>query len=162
MSEDRTDDPSDERHLREACRLAVASVHDDGGPFGAVIARGAAAIAQGTNRVTAVHDPTAHAEMEAIRSAARALGRHDLSGHTLYASCHPCPMCLAAAWWARLDRIVYAATADDAARADFDDGRFWRAMADPAAAPVVAEHLEVPNALAPFDAWRSYERRRPY
>lgn len=120
----------DERHLRRAIALASGSP-DAGGPFGAVIARGDDVIAEGRNRVVASTDPTAHAEVVAIREACRALGTHALKGCVLYASCEPCPMCLSAAWWARVDRVVMAATREDAARIGFDDEALYAELSLP-------------------------------
>jgi len=108
--------------LRRAIALATLNVADNrGGPFGAVIVRNAKIVGEGVNSVTAANDPTAHAEVNAIRAAARALGMFTLAGCELYTSCEPCPMCLAAAYWARLDAVYYGASAADAARAGFDD-----------------------------------------
>jgi len=103
----------------------------DGGPFGSVVARGAEIVARGWNKVTSTNDPTAHAEMTAIRAAAAALGSFQLRGCVLYTSCEPCPMCLGAAWWARLDRIVFAATRADAAAAGFDDAEIYQELSRP-------------------------------
>ena len=98
-----------ERHMRRAIALSVAMMRADrGGPFGAVIVRDGAVIAEGFNRVTSDNDPTAHAEIVAIRAACAALGTFSLEGCEIYTSCEPCPMCLAAIYWARLDRIFYA------------------------------------------------------
>jgi guanine deaminase len=119
-------------------------------------------VGRATNRVVADGDPTAHAEMVALRMAAAALGTHDLSGAVLYATCHPCPMCLAAAWWARVDRVVHAATVAEAAAAGFDDARFWAAAADPAAGPCPVEHLPVAEASEALRAWAADPSRRPY
>ena len=94
--------------MREAIRLSIENVADGGGPFGAVIARGGEIIATGVNRVTADNDPTAHAEVSAIRRAARVLGTFNLSGCEIFTSCEPCPMCLGAIYWARLDKVYYA------------------------------------------------------
>ncbi|WP_426574431.1 nucleoside deaminase [Aquihabitans sp. McL0605] len=97
-----------------------------GGPFGSVVARGGEVIGQGHNSVLATHDPTAHAEVNAIRDASRALGSPHLDGTTLYASCEPCPMCAGAALWARVDRVVYASSRADALEwGRFDDDAFW-------------------------------------
>ena len=105
--------------------LATANVHNLGGPFGAaLISPDGTRFHHGTNRVTASSDPTAHAEVTAIRNACEAERTHDLTGWTLVTSCYPCPMCLGAALWARVDRIVYAATPDEAAAAGFDDRAF--------------------------------------
>ena len=97
-----------------------------GGPFGAVVARGSEVIGQGYNAVVATNDPTAHAEVTAIRAASQALGQPHLTGTTLYTSCEPCPMCAGAAMWARVDRVVFASTRDDAREyGRFDDDAFW-------------------------------------
>jgi guanine deaminase len=110
------------RHLRRALKLASDNARSGhGGPFGAVIAAGDEIVAEGINRVTLDLDPTAHAEVSAIREACRKLGRFSLQGCTLYSSCEPCPMCLGAIYWARLDALYFAATREDAARAGFDD-----------------------------------------
>ncbi len=149
--------------LGEAIALAAANARDGGGPFGAVVVRDGQVIGRGVNRVTAEHDPTAHAEVQAIRAACRALGQHDLSGCTLYASCEPCPMCLGAILWARLDRLVYAATREDAAAAGFDDTVFHEEVSRPAAErKLPSEHLAHPDTGAPFAAWTVCPRRRPY
>jgi len=151
----------DQAPLARALELARASVAAGGGPFGAVVARDGAVLGEGTNRVTATHDPTAHAEVVALRAAAARLGTHDLSGATLYASCEPCPMCLGAALWARVARVVFAATRDDAAAAGFDDARFHAHFAGgaPALAVVRVAHRD---ARTPFDAWRAHPGRVPY
>jgi guanine deaminase len=110
------------RHLRRALKLASENAGSGlGGPFGAVIAAGDEIVAEGVNRVTSELDPTAHAEVCSIREACRKLGRFSLQGCTLYSSCEPCPMCLGAIYWARLDALYFAASREDAARAGFDD-----------------------------------------
>lgn len=111
----------DESFLREAIRLATESVQSGGGPFGAVVVRDGRIIGRGVNRVTVDHDPTAHAEVQAIRDACRNVGDFRLHGCTLYVSCQPCPMCMGASYWARIEKIVFAATATDAAAVGFDD-----------------------------------------
>ena len=149
--------------LRQAITLAVESAGTDGGPFGAVVARGDEVIATGTNRVTASGDPTAHAEIVAIRRAAEALGTHDLSGCILYASTEPCPMCLAATWWARIGEIVFAADRDAAARAGFDDAAIYKEVAsdrEVRSIPCV-QHL-ADEGEAPFEAWAANPARQPY
>ena len=119
----------DERHLERAVQLSLDKMRAGaGGPFGAVVARGAQQIAEGWNQVTSANDPTAHAEIVAIRRAAAALGTFDLSGCTLYASTEPCPMCLAAAYWARVDSIVFANRRDAATAAGFDDARITASL----------------------------------
>ncbi|MBV8550655.1 MAG: nucleoside deaminase [Acidobacteriaceae bacterium] len=109
-------------YLRQAIGLAVKNTDSCcGGPFGAVIVKNGDVIAAGTNLVTSVNDPTAHAEIVAIRAASKALGTHDLRGCEIYASCEPCPMCVGAIYWSRLDRLYFACTRYDAAQAGFDD-----------------------------------------
>lgn len=114
--------------LARAVTLARQSIASGGGPFGAVVARTGRIVGEGWNRVVTMGDPTAHAEILALRAASRAQASHDLSGAVLYASCEPCPMCLAAAWWARVDRIVHAADRSDAAGAGFDDEELYREL----------------------------------
>ncbi|HWJ80816.1 MAG TPA: nucleoside deaminase [Nocardioides sp.] len=153
----------DERWLAEAVDLAVANVHDGGGPFGAVVVRGGEVLAVGQNRVTRDNDPTAHAEVEAIRAACAAIGDFSLAGCTLYASCEPCPLCLAAALWARLDRVVYAADRDDAARGGFDDRAFYELFSRPRESwDVQVEHVSLPVASKPFDTWLADPDRTAY
>ncbi len=153
----------DARFLERAIALGVANVTRGGGPFGAVIAAGDHVVAEGANRVTVTCDPTAHAEIVAIREAGLALRRFSLEGLTLYASCEPCPMCLAACYWARLDRVVFAADRFDAQDAGFDDAHLYAELAKPAAAralPLVRR--AVADRLAPFTAWREAAARTPY
>ncbi|WP_367401607.1 nucleoside deaminase [Geoalkalibacter halelectricus] len=110
------------RFLLQAIELSEKSLKNGRlGPFGAIIVHNGEVVGQGWNQVVANHDPTAHAEIVAIRDACRRMATHSLEGCTLYTSCEPCPMCLAAAYWARLERIVFAATRQDAAAAGFDD-----------------------------------------
>lgn len=149
--------------LRRAIRLACDNVAAGGGPFGAVVAKDGIVLGEGVNRVVPDADPTSHAEVVAIRAAARALGSHDLSGAVLYTSCEPCPMCLGAAWWARVDRIVFAADRADAAAADFDDAAIYAEVA----APIESRSLPIARALAeegraPFRLWTEKADRVPY
>ena len=114
--------PSDIDYLRAAIALAREGMErGDGGPFGCVIVKDGIIIGRGSNRVTSTNDPTAHAEVVAIREACRQLGSFQLEGCVLYTSCEPCPMCLGAIYWSRPDRIVFAGTREDAAQAGFDD-----------------------------------------
>ena len=154
---------TDAHWLTFAVDLAVANVADGGGPFGAVVVAESAFVASGVNRVTPDLDPTAHAEVVAIRAACRAQGDFALAGATLYASCEPCPLCLTASLWSRLDRIVYAADRQDAAAAGFDDLRFYELMGvRQAELPVRVERLALPDAGAPFTAWADKPDRVPY
>lgn len=117
-----------EELMREAIRLSVRNVDEGGGPFGAVIAKDGEIVATGVNRVTADHDPTSHAEVNAIRAASARLGTFDLSGCEIYTSCEPCPMCLGAIYWAHLDRMFYGNTKQDAAAVGFDDAFIYKEL----------------------------------
>lgn len=140
--------------MRRAISLAVQNVEAGGGPFGAVIARGGEVLAEGVNRVTASHDPTAHAEVQAIRSAAQKLKTFDLSGCDIYSSCEPCPMCLGAIYWARLDHLYFAATKTDAAAAGFDDAFIYSELPLPIHERKLPTSVLAPTeAQAPFEAW---------
>ena len=149
--------------MREAIRLASANIENGGGPFGAVIARGGDIIATGVNRVTANCDPTAHAEVSAIRAAAQKLGTFNLSGCEIYSSCEPCPMCLGAIYWARLDRLFYGNTKADAARIGFDDAFIYKELALPLSERTLrAEQLLGKEAIATFEAWEQKTDKTPY
>ena len=150
--------------LREAIRLArVRMLQGRGGPFGAVVARDGIIVARGWNAVTSSLDPTAHAEVVAIRRACRRLGTFSLAGCVLYASCEPCPMCLAAAYWARLDRLVYAATREDAAVAGFDDAFIYdQVPRAPETRSLPTTRLLRPEAVVVFDEWLAKADRVPY
>lgn len=153
-----------EAFMREAIRLAIHNVRSGaGGPFGALVVRAGDVVGRGANRVVAGHDPTAHAEVAAIRDACARLGTHRLDGCDLYASCEPCPMCLGAAYWARVDRLFHAATRHDAAEAGFDDERILSELGLPAerrSLPTV-QLLREPS-LAAFREWRERSDRVPY
>jgi guanine deaminase len=154
---------NDATWLARAVDLAVQNVADGGGPFGAVIVRDGELLAEGQNRVTRDMDPTAHAEVQAIRIACRSLGDFSLAGATLYTSCEPCPLCLSAALWARVDRVVFAADRDDAARGGFDDRAFYELFETPRTEWHVAiDGVRPENAAAPFDAWLARESRTHY
>lgn len=149
--------------LERALSLATANVAHGGGPFGAVVAREGLVVASGVNQVVATLDPTAHAEVVAVRAACTALGTFALTGCTLYASCEPCPMCAAASMWARVDRVVFAADRHAAAAAGFDDAAFYTALAGPASSwPLPVEHRPHPQAHEPFDAWGAHADRSAY
>jgi guanine deaminase len=153
----------DAAHLDRAVALAVDSVANAGGPFGAVIVTADGQVFEGNNRVTQDNDPTAHAEVTAIRRACAALGAFDLTGATLYSSCEPCPMCLASALWARVDAVYFAADRHDAAHAGFDDAAFYDFFeGDPADRTMRVVHERTASATAPFDAWRVLESRIEY
>ena len=146
-----------------AIEMAIENAATDGGPFGALVVRDGEVIGRGANRVTADGDPTLHAEVVAIRDACRTVGSFRLDGAVLYSSCEPCPMCFGAAWWSRVDRVVYAADREDAAAVGFDDAEIWANVARPPAErelPMV--HLELDETEAPFAAWEANPTRRPY
>ncbi|MBD7994737.1 nucleoside deaminase [Arthrobacter sp. Sa2CUA1] len=154
---------TDAAYLERAIELATSNVASNGGPFGAVIVAADGQAFDGVNRVTANNDPTAHAEVTAIRTACAALGTFDLSGAVLYTSCEPCPMCLASALWARVDRVVFAADRHDAARAGFDDAVFYEYFQTPVeerSMPVIQISGESRN--DPFDAWKTAANRTEY
>ena len=160
------DEPSkdDARFLREAIRLSRIRMRQGrGGPFGAVVARDRVIVARGWNAVTSTLDPTAHGEIVAIRRACRKLGTFQLAGCVLYTSCEPCPMCLAAAYWARVDRLVYAATRDDAARAGFDDAFIHDEVSRaPEARSLPTDHLLRQDAIAVLEEWLAKPDRVAY
>ena len=152
MSDMKTED---QRHLKRAIDLSREHMDDvAGGPFGAVIVRDGKVLAEGWNQVTSAKDPTAHAEVTAIRRACQAVGDFALEGATLYTSCEPCPMCLASAYWARVSRIVYANTRQDAAGIGFDDSLIYDEIPKPVSERLIPmDHLPSLEAKAVFDAW---------
>lgn len=140
--------------MREAIRLSEENVRNGGGPFGAVIARDGEIVGTGTNRVTPDCDPTAHAEVNAIRAAASRLGTFDLSGCEIYSSCEPCPMCLGAIYWAHLDRLYYGNDKHDAAGIGFDDAFIYRELdLKPEDRSLKSERLLSDEAAAAFREW---------
>lgn len=153
-----------ETFMRRAIQLSWEHMEaGHGGPFGAVVVMDGVIVGEGWNQVTGTNDPTAHAEVVAIREACRQLGRFSLAGGVLYTSCEPCPMCLAATYWARLDRLYYANTQADAAAIDFDDAFLYREVALPLAdRSLKAERLLAEEALAVFTAWQAKPDKVPY
>jgi len=135
----------------------------EGGPFGAVVVRDGKIIAAAGNRVTSTNDPTAHAEVVAIREACKSLDTFDLSGCEIYASCEPCPMCLGAIMWARIDKLYYAADRNDASRAGFDDELFYKELALPAGKRMLKPTQLLRNeANKIFDKWIEEADKIPY
>ena len=154
---------TNEELMREAIRLSVENVKNGGGPFGAVIARNGEIVATGVNRVTPLHDPTAHAEVSAIRAACNKLGTFDLSGCEIFTSCEPCPMCLGAIYWAHLDRIYYGNNQRDAAEIGFDDKFIYDELAVPVAdRKKRMEALLSDEAIEAFHAWTLKEDKVEY
>ncbi len=145
-------------------KLAADSVRDNhGGPFGALVVQGDRVIGEGTNHVLSSNDPTAHAEVMAIRDACARVGTFALHGASLYATCEPCPMCLGAIYWARIERVYFASTREDAARIGFDDSRIYRELALPIGVRSVAmERVASDEADGLMDAWMSKGDRTLY
>ena len=153
-----------DRWMTEAIRLAVENVRSGrGGPFGAVIVRGEEILATGANQVTRTNDPTAHAEIVAIRSACAAVGDFRLMGCVLYTSCEPCPMCLAAIYWSHLDAVHFAATHQDAASYGFDDAFLYDEMRKPILDRSLPMHpVSHPEAALPFQQWAASRNKILY
>ena len=154
---------NDEFFMKAAIELSVKNIDENGGPFGAVIVKNGEIIAHGVNRVTANNDPTAHAEVNAIREASKKLGTFDLSGCTIYSSCEPCPMCLGAIYWAHLDKLYYANTKQDAMAIGFDDSFIYDELDLP------KEKRKIPTiqilnkeALEAFNKWRLNDNKIEY
>ena len=149
--------------MRRAIQLSDESVEKGGGPFGAVIARNGEIVAEGANSVTIKCDPTAHAEVTAIRNATKKLKTFDLSGCEIYTSCEPCPMCLGAIYWARLDKIYYANNRKDAAKIGFDDDFIYQEIElKPEDRQKKSEKLLRKEALEVFKKWQSKEDKTEY
>ncbi len=150
--------------MARAIQLSIENVRTGrGGPFGAVVVKGGEIIGEGANSVTATNDPTAHAEIIAIREACKKLGAFELIGCEIYTSCEPCPMCLGAIYWARPDRVYFGNTAADAANAGFDDSLIYREIEQPHSQrriPMVPMMRE--EALEGFRAWQKQVNKVPY
>ncbi|MBZ5528692.1 MAG: nucleoside deaminase [Acidobacteriia bacterium] len=153
-----------EEFMRRAIALALLNVRSgQGGPFAALVVKDGRIIAEGVNSVTVTNDPTAHAEVVAIRAACRALGGFQLDGCELYTSCEPCPMCLGAIYWARPARVFYAATAQDAAAAGFDDAFIYDELKHPPEGRrIPMRQMLSSESLAVFAAWREQSEKKPY
>lgn len=156
-------DAQGQAFMRRAIALSRENVKRGGGPFGAVIVKAGEVVGEGFNRVTATNDPTAHAEVVAIRAACKALDSFQLEGCTIYSSCEPCPMCLGALYWARPARLVFACTRVDAAQAGFDDELIYLELPLPVAQrrlPTIT--LLRDEGLAAFADWAKASARRDY
>ncbi|MFH1119155.1 MAG: nucleoside deaminase [Bacteroidota bacterium] len=152
------------RYMTEAIHLAQQNIENgNGGPFGAVIVKDGRIIASGSNHVTSWNDPTAHAEVVAIREACRVLGSFQLDGCEIYTSCEPCPMCLGAIYWARPDKVYYAAGKEDAADAGFDDDFIYRELdLHPSMRSIPAHQFMREEATNVFTNWIKSEFKVPY
>jgi guanine deaminase len=151
-------------YLGEAIRLAVENVEKgNGGPFGAVVVKNGEIIGRGANSVTSTNDPTAHAEIVAIRDACSRLGSFQLEGCEIYASCEPCPMCLGAIYWARPDKLYFAATKEDAAGAGFDDSFIYDEIAlSYESRKIPTERILHTGYVSPFEQWEKTEKKIEY
>ena len=154
----------DKRELmRRAIALSIESVKAGGGPFGAVVARDGEIIAEASNSVTIDNDPTAHAEVNAIRKATRRLGTFDLSGCEIYSSCEPCPMCLGAIYWAHIDKIYFANDRKDAAAIGFDDDFIYQELELPVGQRRNAvEVFMADEAIEAFELWKQKADKNEY
>lgn len=150
--------------MKRAIKLSEENVHTHkGGPFGAVVVYKDEIIGEGSNQVTSNNDPTAHAEVEAIRAACKKIKNFDLSGATIYTSCEPCPMCLSAIYWARIDKIYYANTRSDAAQIQFDDDLIYNEIPkDPSKRKIPAEQILRDEAQHVFDMWNASTEKIRY
>jgi guanine deaminase len=149
--------------LKQAIEMAVENVRRGGGPFAALVVRNGTVIAAGANQVTRTHDPTAHAEIVAIREACRALGDFQLTACDVYTSCEPCPMCLGALFWARPARIFFAATKHDAAAAGFDDSFIYEQIGRlPSERRIPMLQVPDEDATRPFREWVNHSGRTEY
>ena len=155
---------SQETFMREAIRLSLENVTSgNGGPFGAVVVKEGKIIARGANQVTSSNDPTAHAEVVAIREACRVLGTFQLDGCEIYTSCEPCPMCLGAIYWARPDKIYYANTKQDAAAIAFDDQFIYEEIARPISErQLFTQQMLREEALTAFNKWQESAKKIEY
>lgn len=152
-----------EKFMRRAIELSIKSVETEGGPFGAVIVKDGKIVAEGSNRVTQNNDPTAHAEVSVIREAGKKLNTFDLSGCEIYTSCEPCPMCLGAIYWARLDKMYYGNTKTDAKNIGFDDSFIYDELElKPQDRRLKSEQKLYDEAIIAFQNWEKKEDKTEY
>ena len=152
-----------DKFMRKAIALSVANINNGGGPFGAVIVKDGKIVSTGVNRVTANTDPTAHAEVTAIRKAAKKLGTFDLKGCEIYTSCEPCPMCLGAIYWAHLDKMYYGNTKIDAQNIGFDDSFIYDEIELNLAERRLISIQKLPEeAIKAFEKWTNLENKIEY
>lgn len=149
--------------MKEAIKLASDNIDNGGGPFGAVVVKDGKIVGRGMNRVTANNDPTAHAEVTAIRDACNRLKTFDLSGCDIYTSCEPCPMCLGSIYWARIKHIYYGNTQADAAKIDFDDSFIYRQIEKPIGTrEIPEEQMMHEESIKTFEKWDNKKDKTPY
>lgn len=153
----------DKNFMRKAISLSLENINSGGGPFGAAIVKDGEIISTGVNRVTANNDPTAHAEISAIREACKKLNTFDLSGCVIYTSCEPCPMCLGAVYWARLDKMYYGNTKTDAKKIGFDDSFIYDEIKlNPKDRKVITTQLLPDEAILAFEEWMNAADKLEY
>lgn len=153
----------DKEFLLQAISIAKKNIAEGGGPFGAVIVIDNKIVAEAGNTVVLTNDPTAHAEVNAIREACKKLNKFDLTDAVLYASCEPCPMCLSAIYWARIRKIYYAASRFDAADAGFDDEFIYKELELPLEKrSIPIKQISLDNAPTPFDIWKQFDKKIHY
>ncbi len=154
----------DQKFLKMAIALSIKGMKGgQGGPFGCIVVQGDEVIGEGCNKVTSSNDPTAHAEVVAIRQACEKLGTYQLSDCEIYTSCEPCPMCLGAIYWARPKRVVYANTREEAAAIDFDDDFIYKEINTPMSERKIPfVHHPLPEAKAIFEEWKNWEGKIKY
>lgn len=152
------------KFMLEAIGLAQSNVeNNNGGPFGAVVVKNGKIVGKGNNQVTSSNDPTAHAEVVAIREASKKLGTFNLEGCEIFASCEPCPMCLGAIYWARINKLYYAGNQDDAAKANFDDSFIYKEISLPKEKRnIPSEQMMQDKAQEVFEHWIANEKKVPY
>ena len=153
----------DKKFMQKAIELSVENVKNGGGPFGAVIVKEGKIISEGANRVTVDNDPTAHAEISAIRQAAKKLNTFNLSSCEIYTSCEPCPMCLSAIYWAHIEKIYFGNTKTDAKEIGFDDSFIYDELKlNPADRKIMMERLLPEEAILAFENWKNKEDKVVY
>lgn len=150
--------------MQEAIKLAQSNIEkNNGGPFGAVVVKNGKIVGSGNNQVTTTNDPTAHAEVVAIRDAAKNLGTFNLEGCEIFASCEPCPMCLGAIYWARINKLYYAGNQNDAAKANFDDSFIYKEISlAKEKRSIPSEQMLQDEAQKVFEDWIASEKKVPY
>ena len=152
------------KYMQVAIDLASENLkNNNGGPFGAIVVKDGEIVGRGVNKVTTTNDPTAHAEVVAIRDAAKTLHTYNLEGCEIYTSCEPCPMCLGAIYWARINMLYYAGTKDDAAKADFDDSVIYKEFCLPKEKRFIpSSQMMREDAVKVFEEWIKSEDKTPY
>ena len=142
------------KFMKRAIELSIENVNSGGGPFGSIIVKNDKVIAEGSNKVTLNNDPTAHGEIVAIRKACKSLNNFNLSGCELYSTCEPCPMCLSAIYWSRIEKVYYANTRDDAQKIDFDDSSIYsELLKNVKKRKIPMVQMMIDEALKTFELW---------